>query len=130
VRAGELGRLSEPVEAAVYFCCLEALQNAAKHAAGSAVTITLERDGTARGEALHFAVEDDGTGFDPAAAGSGAGLQNMADRVGAIGGSVRLTSAPGRGTTVSGRVPLDADGAVLDAGARASTAEAVAAGTG
>ncbi|SHK03778.1 Histidine kinase-, DNA gyrase B-, and HSP90-like ATPase [Pseudonocardia thermophila] len=102
VTAGELGDLSEPVRAAVYFCCVEALQNAAKHAPGSTVTIQLELE---PGPRLTFCVADDGPGFD-AAGRTGHGLQNMSDRVGALGGELEIRSAPGRGTSVIGTVPL------------------------
>jgi signal transduction histidine kinase len=105
VDADGIGRYPQQVEAAIYFCCLEALQNAGKHA-GENATITVdlhEEQG-----ALLFSVRDTGAGFDPASgAGQGHGFVNMADRVGAFGGAVRVDSAPGRGTTISGRVPLD-----------------------
>jgi signal transduction histidine kinase len=95
-------RAAEPVEVAVYFCCLEALQNAAKHAPGAHVTIGLATtDG-----ALSFTVADDGPGFDPATAPHGAGLTNMADRLGAVGGALEIRSTPGGGTEISGRVPV------------------------
>lgn len=101
VAADGVGRLSQDVEAAVYFSCLEALQNVAKYAEASRATITLdEREGS-----LVFTVADDGRGFDPALAGRGSGLQGMTDRVDAIGGTLEIDSAPGRGTTVTGRVP-------------------------
>jgi signal transduction histidine kinase len=102
---GDVGRFPEEVEAAVYFCCLEALQNAAKHAGDSAqATVTIE----GRPEGLSFTVADDGAGFDPAGpAGRGHGFVNMSDRVGAIGGTLEVDSAPGRGTRVSGVVPID-----------------------
>jgi signal transduction histidine kinase len=102
VEDGPVGRHPEPVEAALYFCCLEALQNAAKHAPGSPVTVTLAH----RGGTLAVAVADGGPGFDPHAVAPGAGRQNMADRLGAVGGSVRWDSTPGRGTTVTGSVPV------------------------
>ncbi len=102
VRAVDVGRHPEPVEAAVYFCCLEALQNTAKHAAGAPVDLTVAR----RDGLLTFEVTDTGPGFDTASVAAGAGLQNMADRLGAVGGSVRWRSEPGHGTTVSGSVPL------------------------
>ena len=90
---------SQDVEAAVYFCCLEALQNVAKHApTASAVTIELERNGD-----LRFAVRDDGPGFD--ATVSGRGLVNMRDRVAAFGGTLAIRSEPGVGTEVVGSVP-------------------------
>ena len=104
VEAEGVGRYPQALEAAVYFCCLEALQNAAKHAGeGSHATITVQEDATA----LLFSVADDGAGFD---LGSGAqrghGFVNMSDRVGAIGGTIEVDSAPGAGTTVRGRIPL------------------------
>lgn len=108
VRADGVGRYPAPVEAAVYFCCLEALANAGKHAPGARVELALADDGGR----LRFSVHDDGPGFAPAPVDDGAGqpgghgLVNMADRVGAVGGSVRWDSAPGRGTTVVGEVPV------------------------
>ncbi len=102
VTASGLTRYSPDIEAAVYFCCLEALQNAAKHAPGATVTIKLwEESG-----GLIFAVTDDGPGFDVATAHGGHGYMNMADRLGAIGGTVRWQSEPGHGATVQGSIPL------------------------
>ena len=103
VTAQDIGRYPADVEAAVYFCCLEALQNAAKYAAGASVTVRVWEDAGG----LLFTVTDDGPGFDPAAAPRGQGFVNMADRLGAIGGSVRWDSEPGRGTAVRGSVPLE-----------------------
>lgn len=103
VNADEVARHQAEVEAAVYFCCLEAMQNAGKHAGESArltVTVT-EEPGW-----LRFSVADDGPGFDADAAVSGDGFVNMRDRVGAIGGTLRVTSSPGQGTTVAGDIPL------------------------
>jgi signal transduction histidine kinase len=99
------GRYPDEIEAAVYFCCLEALQNAAKYAGPDArATVSLsDVDGI-----LHFEVADDGTGFDPASINGSAGLQNMEDRIGALGGELQVESEPGRGTRVVGRVPLGA----------------------
>jgi signal transduction histidine kinase len=95
-------RYPPAVEAAVYFCCLEALQNAAKHAgAGAAATVDLREDGSL----VWFAVADTGVGFDARSA-AGRGLASMSDRVGAVGGSLRVDSAPGGGTRVEGIVPL------------------------
>jgi signal transduction histidine kinase len=95
-------RYSADIEAAVYFCCLEALQNAAKHAAGADVEVRLwEESG-----GLLFSVRDDGPGFDVALARLGHGYTNMADRLGAIGGTVRWQSEPGHGATVQGSIPL------------------------
>ena len=97
-----IGRYSPDIEAAVYFCCLEALQNAAKHAPQARVQVRLwEESG-----GLLFSVSDDGPGFDPAVARSGHGFVNMADRLGAIGGTVRWESQPGQGAQVLGSIPL------------------------
>ena len=106
VVADGIGRYSPTIEAAVYFCCLEALQNAAKHAGeGAEAKITVhEEEG-----ALLFVVADDGAGFDLASgAQRGHGFVNMSDRVGAIGGSIVVESAPGVGTRINGRIPLGA----------------------
>ena len=101
VAAEGIGRYSTELEAAVYFCCLEALQNAAKHAPDSSVSISLiESDGV-----LQFSVKDDGPGFDVAAATAGHGHVNMNDRLGAIGGTVEWRSAPGEGAEISGTIP-------------------------
>jgi signal transduction histidine kinase len=97
-----VGRFDEDVEAAVYFSCLEALQNAAKYAAASEVTITLANGA---GD-LTFEVRDDGVGFDPQDGSLGTGLQGMADRLGALGGSIEVRSSPGTGTRVAGRLPV------------------------
>jgi signal transduction histidine kinase len=98
----DLGRYPIEVEAAVYFACLEALNNAAKHAAGSNVVVQLfEHEGH-----IVFSVRDDGSGFDPEERRPGSGLGNMVDRVAALGGTLDITSAPSRGTVVAGRVPL------------------------
>lgn len=102
VRAEGINRYTADVEAAVYFCCLEALQNAAKHAPDSHVTVSVREEAAS----LRFDVADDGPGFDAEEASRGHGFTNMADRVGAIGGEVRWESAPGRGTRVMGTVPL------------------------
>ena len=99
-----VARHPQDVEAAVYFCCLEALQNVAKYAGASRAVVRL---GEADGQ-LQFAVEDDGTGFDPATTARGSGLQNMADRVEALGGTLDVVSSPGDGTTVAGRLSVGA----------------------
>jgi signal transduction histidine kinase len=101
VDADGVGRLPQEIEAAVYFSCLEALQNAAKHAGASAATIRLgRRDGE-----LTFEVADDGRGFDPAVITRGTGLQGIADRLAALGGTLEVRSQPGRGTTIVGSLP-------------------------
>ncbi len=99
---GGIGRCSPVVEAAVYFCSLEAIQNAIKHAGSHAeTTVTLRRDG--RG--VSFAIADDGVGLDTSAPGEGVGLVSMRDRIGAVGGELEIVSAAGLGTTVRGTVP-------------------------
>ena len=103
VETDGVGRQPEALESAVYFCCLEGLQNVAKHAGrGAWTTVQLTQlDGH-----VIFSISDDGVGFDPGAVERGAGLTNLADRVGALGGSLRIDSAPGRGTCVVGDVPV------------------------
>jgi signal transduction histidine kinase len=97
-----VGRYDQHVEAAVYFCVLEALQNAAKYSEAGGVSIRLEApDGV-----LAFRVSDDGRGFDAASTTFGTGLKGMADRLEAIGGTLEVSSAPDRGTTLTGRVPI------------------------
>jgi signal transduction histidine kinase len=101
VLATGVDRYPQAIEAAVYFCCLEALQNVAKYADAHAVVIRL--DG---GEGdLAFEVTDDGRGYDGATTPLGSGLANMTDRLAAIDGSLEVRSRPGAGTTVSGRIP-------------------------
>jgi signal transduction histidine kinase len=151
VVAAQIGRFPEGVETAVYFCCLEAMQNAGKHAGDGAeltVEVVLEGvgatldnpssgtngssptgsggsngaassqsngaaangsaavDGSSPAASLCFSVHDDGAGFDPAVGGAGHGFVNMRDRLGAIGGTLEVTSAPGSGTTITGQIPL------------------------
>jgi signal transduction histidine kinase len=102
VHPNGVGRYPPEAEAAAYFCVLEALQNVAKYAGASRVTVRLgEKDGY-----LEFSVSDDGRGFDAAAAPRGSGLRNMSDRLEALGGRVQVVSAPGEGTTVTGRIPV------------------------
>jgi signal transduction histidine kinase len=101
LEADGVGRYPREAEAAVYFCCLEALQNVAKYAGASRAVIRL----IAEEDHLRFEVADDGAGFDPRATGYGTGLQGMADRLEAIGGTLQLRSAPAEGTTVIGRLP-------------------------
>ncbi|MDP9301305.1 MAG: sensor histidine kinase, partial [Actinomycetota bacterium] len=101
VAAERVERYAQETEAAVYFCCLEALQNVAKYANASRVTIRVWTEN----DELLFSVTDDGRGFDPAGVSLGVGVQNMSDRLAALGGSLDLASEPGSGTTVTGRVP-------------------------
>ena len=104
VEEQDVGRYAIEIEAAVYFSCLEALNNASKHAPGSNVVVRLVE----AEDHLAFSVRDDGSGFDPEECRPGSGLGNMADRVAALGGVLDITSAPSRGTMVAGRVPLPA----------------------
>jgi signal transduction histidine kinase len=101
VTADGVRRYTQDVEAAVYFCVLEALQNVAKYAGASRAEVRL----AASGHDLRFEVADDGAGFDPGSLGYGTGLQGMADRLHTHGGSLEVRSSPGAGTTISGRLP-------------------------
>jgi signal transduction histidine kinase len=102
VHADGIARYPQETEAAVYFCCLEALQNVAKYAGASRASIRL----SASNRSLDFAVEDNGAGFDPAAIEMGSGVTNMTDRIEALGGSLVLASTPGVGTQITGSLPL------------------------
>ena len=103
VRAPGIARYPEEVEVAVYFCCLEAIQNVVKHAGPDATAIVAL---SADGPHLCFEVHDTGVGFDPESDGFGSGLVNMRDRIEAVGGAVEVTGRRGRGTSVRGRVPI------------------------
>ena len=102
IEADGLHRYSPEVEAGVYFSVLEALQNVAKYADAASVHVRL---GTADGDVL-FEVVDDGQGFDAADVQLGSGLQGIVDRLSALGGEVSISSQPGVGTTIAGRVPV------------------------
>jgi signal transduction histidine kinase len=102
VRADGLGRYAPEVEAAVYFSCLEALQNVVKYAEARSATVILAQS---NGH-LTFEVVDDGRGFDPAAERDGSGLQGIADRLGALHGEVTIRSEPGAGTRIRGRIEV------------------------
>ena len=104
VEVDAVGRYPADVEATVYFCALEALQNVAKYAESDRTVIRLSQSNGS----LSFEVVDEGRGFEPNAVATGSGLQGMADRLAAVGGSFEIRSAPGRGTTVAGRVPVTA----------------------
>jgi signal transduction histidine kinase len=106
VEGDGVGRYAREAEAAVYFSCLEALQNVAKYASASRATVTLS-DGDGR---LRFEVSDDGVGFDVASRSSGSGLQGIADRLAALDGEIEIRSVPGAGTTVVGVLPVSGDG--------------------
>ena len=103
--ADGIGRYTEEVEAAVYFCCLEALQNVNKHAGSDATAVIRlwERD-----RRLSFEIADDGVGYDvETAPHAGQGLANMSDRIAALGGTLVVASTPGRGTTVRANIPVN-----------------------
>jgi signal transduction histidine kinase len=97
------GRFAPEVEAAVYYCCLEAVQNALKHAGRDVhVSISLYTDA----DRLCLKVRDDGPGFEVADTDDGVGLQNMRDRLSTVGGRIEITSQPGQGTLVAATAPF------------------------
>ena len=104
VDAEGVGRYPQDVEATVYFCVLEALQNVQKYAEATSAVVRLRDDGSA----LHFDVEDDGHGFDPRTVRRGAGLTNMNDRIDALNGTLEVSSQPAHGTTVRAALPVRA----------------------
>ena len=101
VEADGIGRFAQDTEAAVYFCCLEALQNTAKYAHATHARICLR----AQNGTLSFTVSDDGVGCDSRHTAMGSRLRNMADRLAALGGRLEIQSAPSRGTTIAGHLP-------------------------
>ena len=112
VTAEGVGRYSPDVEGAVYFCCLDAIQNAVTHAQPTRIRISLEQDG----DLLVFTVADDGRGFHESSIQEGTGLQNMRDRLDVLGGRLGIDSRPGQGTAVLGKIPaapIDSPGNAL-----------------
>lgn len=106
VEADEIGRLSPEAESAIYFCCLEAMQNSAKHAgSGATLKLRLWRD-----DAVRFEVTDDGSGFTEEAQDAGLGITGMRDRLEALGGELTVESHPGEGTRLAGSLPAPAAG--------------------
>jgi len=103
--------LDPVVGAAVYLCCTEALQNTVKHCPQARVEVGIHLDTDAR--QLRFTVADTGPGFDVAAVPDGSGLQNMTDRISAVGGDLTVRSEPGQGTRVTGLVPVSLDAPAL-----------------
>ncbi|GMQ86551.1 MAG: hypothetical protein BMS9Abin07_2133 [Acidimicrobiia bacterium] len=102
IQARDVGRYPREVETAVFFSILESLQNAAKYSNAASATVRLEDDG----DWLRFSVSDDGLGFDPSAVDGGSGIPGMTDRLDAAGGTLKIESAPGNGTSVAGSVPI------------------------
>jgi len=96
-----VGRLPGEVETALYFCALEAIQNAVKHADATCIGVDLGR----RDDTLVVEITDDGAGFDPDRDVGGEGLANMRDRVDAVGGRLSILAAPSGGTRVRAEVP-------------------------
>ena len=103
VETDGIGRYPQEIESAVYFSCLEALQNVSKYAEATEATVRLAQSNGL----LTFEVHDDGAGFDPSSASRGSGLQGIVDRLAALGGEVEIRSAPGDGTTLVGCVPVE-----------------------
>lgn len=102
VQAAGVTRHTRDIEATVYFCVLEAVQNSVKHAQAKSVLVAVgDRNGF-----LDFEVRDDGVGFDPDDEAKGPGLTNIADRLDALGGVLEVDAAPGRGTRIGGRIPI------------------------
>lgn len=99
----EEARFSPEIEGTLYFVTMEAMANAQKHAPLAQLTISLAR--AAGGVVLR--ISDDGPGFNTAEESLGAGLQNMADRVNAVGGSFKLSSSPGHGVDILAKIPLE-----------------------
>jgi signal transduction histidine kinase len=101
VSARRIRRCRPEVESAVYFTWLAAIDNAAKHAGPAEVSLRAWETT----QALHFTVCDTGCGFEPNGTPSGAGLNNMHDRIAAVGGTLAVDSRPSHGTRLSGSVP-------------------------
>jgi signal transduction histidine kinase len=102
VRDEGLGRSSDAIEAAIYFCAREAIQNAAKHAGADAqVTVTLAR----REHGIELTVSDDGAGIPVGGMTNGMGITSMRDRIEAVGGQLEIVSSLLTGTTVHGTIP-------------------------
>jgi len=120
VRVDGLARYPREIESTVYFCIVEAINNAATHAQPTSVEVIIE----ATENQLTFSVHDDGIGFDPSAPATGTGLANLADRLDVLGGTLTVESRPGSGATITGRlsarpesdVPTDRTPAVAGTG--------------
>jgi signal transduction histidine kinase len=117
ITAGAIGSSTRAAELAVYLCCLEAMQNAAKHGGRDVhVTVRLSREG----DSLSFSVEDDGCGFAPAVA-EGSGLAGMRDRTARLGGRLEVSSVLGYGTVVAGSLPWPSRGRTVSSKHRRSS---------
>jgi len=98
-------RFDADIEACIYFCCLQAIQNVIRHASNASTTVRIDVDASA----IAFSITDEGSGFDAAVSPPGMGLQIVQDRVQALEGDLRVTSEPGLGTTIAVRLPLAAE---------------------
>jgi signal transduction histidine kinase len=103
VELDDVGRHHPDVEAALYFCCVEAMQNAVKHAQARSIKLGCGVDAST----LWISVTDDGIGFDAATASGGRGIDNLRDRLGAIGGELEVITKRDAGVTVRGRAPIN-----------------------
>jgi signal transduction histidine kinase len=102
VRAAGVHRYPREIEEAAYFCSLEAIQNATKHAFdATAVSINLSHAST-----LDVEIRDNGAGFDSGSVVTGRGLLTMRDRLDAVGGHLTIQSQPGQGTRILASIPL------------------------
>jgi signal transduction histidine kinase len=102
-RTDAVGRYADAIEVAVYFCCVEAIQNVVKHGGpGAEAVVRFWEDG----ELLRFEVADSGMGFDVESVTTASGLVNMSDRIEAVGGNLTVRSRVGLGTSIQGRVPI------------------------
>jgi signal transduction histidine kinase len=103
--SADLPRCPPDVEAAVYFTCLEAVQNATKHSKASEITIDIRLCDAADGSLIELVVSDNGIGFDTVRR-SGNGLSNINDRIESVSGHASIESSPGKGTTVRATIPI------------------------
>jgi signal transduction histidine kinase len=105
VQARNFGRYAPQLERGIYYCCLEALQNAVKHA-GPNATVLIRLIGEPH--RVSFSVDDSGIGFDPARVEARVGLVHVADRIDVMGGDLTIDSYPGMGTRIHGVIPVSA----------------------
>ena len=105
VQSRYFGRYAPQLERGIYYCCLEALQNAVKHA-GPNATVLIRLIGEPH--RVSFSVDDSGIGFDPARVEARVGLVHVADRIDVMGGDLTIDSYPGMGTRIHGVIPVSA----------------------